>query len=117
MMQIMMPRGDMVSKSFVIWDPDKALFTNQFDEIYFTVKKTYRDRNYLFQKRLSNGGIVNVGEGKYQFTIMPEDTNNLDFGEYMFDIELVIEGQMKKTFTGRLRLTEESTHATNEVIS
>jgi hypothetical protein len=48
---------------------------------------------------------------------MPEDTNNLDFGEYMFDIELVIEGQMKKTFTGRLRLTEESTHATNEVIS
>ena len=116
-MKITMPRGDRVEKSFAIRQSDGTAFTETLDEIYFTVKKNFHDKNYKFQKRLTDDGIVFVEAGRYQFTILPEDTDGLDFGNYVFDIELVIDGRMKRTFTGTLILTEESTHAANEVIS
>jgi len=45
---------------------------------------------------------------------MPEDTDNMCFGEYMFDIELVIVGELKQTFVGKFILTAEVTFAENE---
>lgn len=113
-MQITMPRGDLLTKSFIIRAPDKTPYTEQLDEVYLTVKKSFRDRNFKFQKRMSNGGIDYVGDGRYQFVIQPEDTNGLDFGDYDFDIEIVKIGEIKKTFAGKLILTSESTHAVNE---
>jgi len=38
-MQISMPRGDMRSVSFSVQDPGQAVFADEFDDIYFTVKK------------------------------------------------------------------------------
>jgi len=113
-MQIVMPRGDLVKKTFVIRMPDKTPYTDALDEIYLTVKKSYLERNYKFQKRLSDGGIEYIGDGRYKFAIEPEDTNTLEFGDYDFDIEIVKIGEIKKTFTGTLTLTMESTHAVNE---
>lgn len=115
-MLISMPRGDMVAKSFAVCAADGSPLTDTLDEIYITVKKCFRDKTFKFQKRLSNGDITSLGEGRYQFTIMPEDTDNLDFGEYVFDIELVITGRLKKTFVGKLRLTDEVTYASNEEV-
>ena len=114
MLQIVMPRGDRVSKSFIIRGPDKQPFTGTLDEIYFTVKKSFMDRNYKFQKKLSDGSIASVGGGRYQFTILPEDTDGLNFEDYDFDIEVIKYNEIKKTFAGKLILTVESTHRGNE---
>lgn len=113
-MEIRMARGDIITKSFTIKNADKTAYSETPDEIYLTVKKNYTDHEFLFQKRLSNGTIANIDTGKYQFTIQPEDTNGLFFGEYDFDIEIVKAPNLKKTFSGRLFLEKETTHANNE---
>lgn len=114
-MEITMARGDLETRTFQIRSPDGTPFTETLDNAYFTVKKSSNDREYKFQKRLSDRGIVPLGDGTYQFTIEPEDTNGMAFGTYGFDIELVIDGELKKTFSGDLILLKEYTHASNEV--
>lgn len=113
-MEIRMARGDIVTRSFTIKNKNGTLYTDVPDEIYFTVKTSASERAFKFQKRLSNGGIVNTDPGKYQFAIEPEDTNNLGFGMYDFDIEIVKAPTLKKTFFGNLIIEKEVTHACNE---
>lgn len=113
MLQISMPRGDRREQAFSV-KLNNEPFIEQFDDIYFTVKKIFSEKKYKFQKRLSDGDIEYLGNGMYQFCIMPEDTDELNMGEYVFDIELVMDGRMKRTYTGTLLLTPESTHACNE---
>ena len=115
MMHIEMARGDLETRTFHVSGPDKSPFAEDFDNIYMTVKKYASDKKYIFQKRLSDGGIMKIDDGTYQFTIMPEDTDNMGFGDYDFDIELVINGVLKRTFMGVLTLGKESTHRCNEV--
>ena len=113
-LQIVMPRGDRVSKSFVVRLSNGTPYLDTLDEIYFTVKKSYIQSRVVFQKKYSEGWIQSLGNGRYQFTILPEDTDGLPFGEYDFDIEIEKEGILKRTFCGKLILTEEVTHRVNE---
>ena len=50
----------------------------------------------------------------YTFNIEPEDTDNLDYGTYVFDIELIKTGEIKQTSVGQFTLTSEVTFAENE---
>lgn len=115
MMEITMMRGDLEIRQFQVLDSNKEPFTDQMDEVYFTVKEDPNFKEYKFQKRLTTGEIVSLGDGIYQFRIEPEDTDDLKFRSYDFDIELIIHGELKKTFPGKLILGREVTHATNEV--
>lgn len=114
-MNIEMPRGDLRPVRFTIRNPDGSAANIPFDEIYFTVKSNHTDKNYLIQKRLSDGGIARLDDGSYQFIILPEDTDNLRMTAYVFDIELVYRNAIKQTTVGKLTLTSEVTHAGNEV--
>lgn len=113
MLTINMPRGDIRQVAFSVSN-DGAETGIEITEIFFTVKKQYEDKRYLFQKRLSNGTIIKDEAGNYIFTIEAEDTDNLDVDEYVFDIELVGEG-LKQTTVGKLVLTNEVTRRCNEV--
>ena len=113
-MEIRMARGDLESRQFLLKNASGQTFTTEPDEIYFTVKKTADDRDFYFQKRLTTGGIVLIETGKYQITILPENTNNMKYGDYAFDIEVVKDGLIKKTFFGRFILDKEVTHYYNE---
>lgn len=115
-MRIIMPRGDLYPVVFQVYETETELTHIDFTQIYMTCKKTNKDRTPLFQKSLTNGDIVKVSDGEYKFSIEPEDTNNLQFGEYTFDIELLNDNpRIKQTITGTLRLSEETTWAINEV--
>lgn len=110
--KIEMARGDTLQKGFILkrnGDP----VDDVFDDVYFTVKKYHTDHDYVLQKRMSNGGIVNDGNGHYTIFIDPEDTNELSFGDYDCDIEFKREGY-KRTFYGKFKLAKEVTHAYNE---
>ena len=110
-----MPRGDIRSVIFTVTGADGELSDITFDEIYFTVKQYYTDRHYCFQKRLSNGTIELVESGKYSLTITPSDTNDLEVGQYVFDVELIFGTDIKQTTVGKFILTDEVTYAVNEV--
>ena len=112
-MTITMPRGDIHPVNFVvnnIGEPNQEI---QLTEIYFTVKASFDEIRMLFQKRLSTGEIQLMDNGSYQFVIMPEDTDRLKIGKYVFDIE-VIGNNIKQTFIGEFVITEEVTYACNE---
>jgi len=111
-MQISMPRGDLRPISFTI-DNNGEPYTD-LDEIYFTVKKSYANNRFLIQKKLGDGSIVLQSDDSFEFRIEPEDTDSLDYGQYVFDIELVKDGTIKQTFVGDFILTNEVTFAENE---
>lgn len=108
---IVMHRGDLETIAFDVVDSEGNPVEG-IDEIYWTVKRGENVREYLTQKRLSTGGIIQTETG-YQFDIEPQDTDGLGFGSYPFDIEIVGVG-LKKTFVGKLVLLPEVTHAANE---
>ena len=113
-LEISMPRGDLRQIAFTV-SVENADTVGDFDDIFMTVKRTYEHTQSIFQKRLSDGSIEKTGDADYQFTILPEDTNKLQYGKYVFDIEFVREDEIKQTFVGDLIITPEVTFAGNEV--
>ena len=113
-MRISMPRGDIKLVRFIINDPSGNISDTDFTEIYFTVKKSTKVSEYEFQKKLSTGGIVKLGDGDYQIKIEPEDTGRMTYGDYKFDIQICYEREIKDTFVGIFILTEEVTFNDNE---
>ena len=113
-MMIRMPRGDIRLVRFLISDPDDSTSIVDFTEIYFTVKKTTKDREYLFQKKLTTGGITKLGRGDYELKIEPADTQDMSYGNYKFDIQIVYEDQIRETFVGDFVITDEVTFYENE---
>lgn len=110
--KIEFPRGDSYRRGFTV-QMGGVVVTDPFDDIYFTAKKTYTDKTFVLQKRLSTGGITDDGDGHYTLFIEPDDTNRLEFAEYDCDFEFVA-GIDKTTFVGKLKLTKEVTYASNE---
>lgn len=53
------------------------------DKVYFTVKKSSRDEEFLFQ-------VVETSfeNGEAIISIYPYDTKDLDFGTYVYDIQV-----------------------------
>ena len=49
------------------------------DVLFFTVKKSAKDTNYLFQKKVIGANSIHI---------KPEDTDNLSFGKYKYDVQL-----------------------------
>lgn len=109
-----MPRGDIHYERFLINDPNGTGTDIDFDNVYFTVKKTSNDRLYLFQKSLKKGTIEKLGLGDYQIKIEPSDTNKLLYGKYKFDINVKYKNLIDETWTGDFVLTDEVTFTENE---
>lgn len=123
-MMIRMPRGDLRLVRFLVNDRNGTATDVDFSEIYFTVKRSSKDRLFEFQKRLSTGGITKLALGDYQLRIEPKDTNkmvvnNIRFPNYVWDIQVEYESDghmfIKESFSGSLVLTDEITYAENEV--
>lgn len=57
------------------------------DAIYFVVKKQWTDKNAVIIKTLDD--MTFDEEGFYHFSINPEDTENLPYGNYVWDFTSV----------------------------
>ena len=109
-----MPRGDIRWQRFLINNPNGVATPIEFTNIYFTVKKSTKDRTYLFQKTLKNGNIFRLNDGDYELKIDAADTNMLAYGDYKFDIQLVYKNLLKESFVGDFVVTDEVTYYENE---
>lgn len=114
-MNIKVIRGDTKTLKFQRKTTNKEIITEKPDKIFFTVKTGHYSKDYLFQKRLDTDIIYNEQDNYYYFTIKPSDTDELDYDDYVFDIE-IIKNDVKKTIAkGTLTIEEEVTFAENEV--
>ena len=112
-MTITMHRGDTKQLKFRRLSGGEPI-TSQADQIYFTVKRAVNPlpKEPVLQKKLDD--MVFDEEYYYHLTIEPEDTDELEFGDYDFDIQITADG-VKHTTCGTLRITKEVTFAENEV--
>ncbi len=114
-MDLEFTRGDSVEFILeLVSDDGEQIILEDNDMLYMTVKKNSRDEEAIFQKKLGNG-IEKTEDGKYLITILSTDTDNLDYGEYGYDIELIACGKKKTLGIYKINLTEEYTHVGNEV--
>lgn len=108
------PRGDTCPIEFELTDNvGNELNLSNSMEIYFTVKKSYSKSEYLFQKRYSRGEITIDGK-KCNLVIKHEDTANMNYGKYKYDIQFKSDDYAKTLVIGEIELTNEITHYCNE---
>lgn len=110
------PRGD--TKRFKFKLKDSAgidLILGVGDNLYITVKKNANSKEVLIQKTLESGIDYNNDDGYYYVTLKADDTSELDYGTYGFDIELKTSAGLVKTLLiGSITLTEEYTYKGDE---
>ena len=87
-------------------------------KMWITFKNGCWCNEFLFQKTLENEGIKYSEEDNYyRFKIKSEDTCNLNYGTYYFDIAILNEQGEKKTLlnNGELVILKHYTEKCNEV--
>lgn len=107
------PRGDTCPISFTITDNngDELDFTSA--EVYFTLKKSYSTQNSVLQKKKSEGDITIDGING-SLVLEHDDTAELNYGKYVYDIQVKSGDYVKTVLIGEIELTNESTWKANE---
>ena len=83
---------------------------------YFSCKKNREDENYIFQKSLGSGisKIEDTETGKvYEIIANPEDTEQVEDGNYFYDLQLEAEGEVFTPLLGVLRIDWDITKPVN----
>lgn len=108
-----MTRGDSATFHFHREDADGKVITTEATKIFFTVKSNAENEAFVIQKTIED--FVFDENSEYHFTINPDDTNDLAYGDYVYDLEVIREDGSKQTISkGTFTLTWESTWASNE---
>ena len=80
--KIQITRGDTGRFSLAVMN-GKDDYNYSSDTVVFTVKRSTYDTNALIQKTISYGNDV---------LILPSDTSELEYGEYVYDVQLTTQG-------------------------
>lgn len=105
-------RGDTGQFKFQRKDAEGHVILTTPDALYFTVKKSYQSPSVVFQKDLDDMTLDE--NGTYHFTIEPTDTQALDYGNYVYDIEVTESDYVQTIAKGSLKLTAEATWYTDK---
>lgn len=90
---IYMTRGDTESITLAIYDEEDNLipFSNSNDDtVYFTVKSSTQTGVIDFQKVITTF----TPEGEAIVEITPNDTSNLRYGDYVYDVQINKDGNV-----------------------
>ena len=104
-------RGDTQRLKFQRLDADGHPITAVPDEMYFTVKTNYADKDYVFQKSLDD---MTFEGGYWHFVIEPSDTQELPVCTYVYDIEVTTDGNVFTISKGTRELLDEATWVENK---
>lgn len=105
-------RGDTGAIKFQRLDSSGEPITVAPTAMYFTVKKSYTNSTDIFQKTLAD--MTMDEDGTWHFIIAPEDTASLDYGSYVFDLEVTTNDYVQTIAKGKLILEEEATWVGNK---
>lgn len=117
-MEIILVQGD-TSKIYKFQRKykDGNVISTKPQKMWITFKENSFDEKLLFQKTLEKGINYSEEDNYYRFQLLPEDTHNLDYKKYGFDIAIINEKGEKKTLlnNGVLEILEHYTKKVNEV--
>lgn len=101
-------RGDTISFKFSLKTADgQDVQLQDINTLFITLKKGTDDISpTIFQKTLED---ITIDDGYCHAVFDPEDTENLEYGKYYFDIEVTLNNGYRKTELCTLTLTEETT--------
>ena len=103
---IKMVRGDTFSFGIEYAFDDHS--SQDLETCYFSCKKNTNDEEYIFQKSLSDG-ISKVSNGKYRVRVAPEDTEDVEVGNYYYDLEFGLNGDIFTIIKGILTIENDIT--------
>ena len=102
----------MLSKNYTINKGDEWGFNVTFknltiapENILFGLKTDFNQEEYDVIKTLKDGDIVPNGNLKYTVRLAPEDTANLPYENYNYDLRYVTDGRVKTPLGGRITIT------------
>lgn len=78
------------------------------DAAYFTIKSSFDDETTLIQKSLSDGITLDHIDGTnyyYKVHLTPLDTQNLELGQYYYDLQVTSYGDTYTILKGIFNLT------------
>lgn len=80
-------------------------------DVSFCVKHNERDLDAvaLVKKTLGNG-VTQIGEDKYQIRVAPEDTERVQPGRYVYDLELTVANEVYTLLKGRIKIWQDVKH-------
>ena len=99
---ITLTRGDTFKRTLVLTDSEGNPFTPETgDEIRFALKRRVKDEEVLINKIIPNDTLM--------LKLDPEDTKELPFGRYCYDIQITYQNGDVDTFitVSSFELTEE----------
>lgn len=102
---ITMTKGDTLSFNVIVEDQDGNAMT--VDTCFFTCKKLATDELKVFQKSLSAG--ISQEDGVITVRVAPEDTRNVDAGEYYYDCEICVGDDVFTLMKGILTIEQDVT--------
>lgn len=81
------------------------------EEVIFSVKKAYSSEEYIVQKTLDDGIEDESENGSmvYAIKIEPEDTEDLQYGAYVYDVEFTMHGDRKTLVVGKFEVLPDVT--------
>lgn len=98
-------------KNFQLKRGDQLAFTITFTSatpataMEFGVKKKYTDDVYTILKYLGNG-ITKLSDTKYQIMVPSSDTSKLDIFNYVFDLRIKINSEIKTPLSGKIMVKD-----------
>lgn len=106
-------RGDTLPIEFELLTQDGLPLESDDYEIYFTLKKNFKTREYLMQKKKSTEEIV-VENGRVLIVLEHNDTAEMKYGTYVYDVQFKSGDYVKTLLKGKIKLLDESTWKANE---
>lgn len=106
-------RGDTRQYKFLRKDTGGYIIDIAPQKMYFTLKKNPKDSEVLVQKTIND--FWQTEDYYWHFRIESEDTADLDFGKYFYDIEVIQNDVVTTIAKGFVELTFEATQKSNEV--
>ena len=102
---ITMIKGDTVAFNVIVYDSSESPM--MVDSAYLTCKKVPSREEIVFQKYLGNG-ITQENE-MMSVRIAPEDTRDVDAGQYFYDLQIGVGSDIYTILNGSLQITQDVT--------
>lgn len=97
-LNLCMTRGDTLSFDFSVDDLE-------IDNVYFSCRKEINDANYVFQKTTNDDiTLIDAEAGEYNVKVAPEDTENVELGNYYYDLQINVGSDKYTILKGSLKI-------------
>lgn len=106
-------RGDTLLIEFELLTYDGLPLESDDYEIYFTLKKNFKTKEYMMQKKKSKEEITVEGS-KVLIVLNHDDTAEMAYKTYVYDVQFKSGDYVKTLLKGKIKLLDESTWKANE---